>query len=289
MPLYTDIKTALINNLNQLNGATVKVAELTFSKPQATNGKWNGKDVTQNTAVRITATAGASWTGTTVLLYNRLKLSDLGTLIGNVVRVSNVDTIWKLISALNSFYGLTLDQNDFADGAIAINSDGTGSVDLTALETSLGWTGTWSLNIMKGDANLPDSVSNTNLSGLNYPVSEDTSKRLAQSVFYGSDFTDVYDTVKTYAVGKVMDDDFLAIINNHQMYNQTTKWFNNQTAAANNLSGATIVSNGLAAGVEYANSERYKYVIVLRPSSLTTNIRGDFLLHYNEPLDPSGV
>lgn len=289
MPLYTDIKTALINNLNQLNGATVKVAELTFSKPQATNGKWNGKDVTQNTAVRITATAGASWTGTTVLLYNRLKLSDLGTLIGNVVRVSNVDTIWKLISALNSFYGLTLDQNDFADGAIAINSDGTGSVDLTALETSLGWTGTWSLNIMKGDANLPDSVSNTNLSGLNYPVSEDTSKRLAQSVFYGSDFTDVYDTVKTYAVGKVMDDDFLAIINNHQMYNQTTKWLNNQTAAANNLSGATIVSNGLAAGVEYANSERYKYVIVLRPSSLTTNIRGDFLLHYNEPLDPSGV
>lgn len=289
MPLYTDIKTALINNLNQLNGATVKVAELTFSKPQVTNGKWNGKDVTQNTAVRITATPGASWTGTTVLLYNRLKLSDFGTLIGNVVRVSNVDTIWKLISALNSFYGLTLDQNDFADGAISLNSDGTGSVDLTALDTSLGWTGTWSLNIMKGDANLPDSVSNTNLSGLNYPVSEDTSKRLAQSVFYGSDFTDVYDTVKAYAVGKVMDDDFLAIINNHQMYSQTGKWVNNQTAAANNLSGATIVSNGLAAGVEYANSERYKYVIVLRPSSLTTNIRGDFLLHYNEPLDPTGV
>lgn len=289
MPLYTDIKTALINNLNQLNGATVKAAELTFSKPQATNGKWNGKDVTQNTAVRITATPGASWTGTTVLLYNRLKMSDFSTLIGSVVRVSNVDTIWKLISALNSFYGLTLDQNDFADGAISLNSEGTGNVDLTALETSLGWTGTWSLNIMKGDANLPDSVTNTNLSGLNYPVSEDTSKRLAQSVFYGSDFTDVYDTVKAYAAGKVMDDDLLAIINNHQMYNQTSKWLNTQTAAINNLGGATIVSNGLAAGVEYANSERYKYVIVLRPSALTTNIRGDFLLHYNEPLDPTGV
>jgi len=291
MPLYNDIKTALITNLNQLNGASVRVGELTFSKPQPTNGKWNGKDVTQNTAVRITATAGASWTGTTVLLYNRLKLSDLSTLIGNVVKVSNIDTVWELISALNSFYGLGLDTTDFVNDAIAINSDGNGTVDLTALPTSLGWTGTWSIAIAKGDANLPDAVSNTTLNGLYYPVSEDITKRLAQSIFYGSDFTDVYDTIKGYAPGKVLDDDMLAIINAHQSYATATgKWVNAATPAAqNNLYGTTVVSNGKASEVQYANSDRYEFVVVLRPSASTLSVRGDFLFHYNKPLDPTGI
>ena len=290
MPLYTEIKTTLIDNLNKLNGSSVKVAELTFSKPQSTGGKWNGKDVTQNTAVRITATPGASWTGTTVLLYNRLNLNDLATLIGNVVKVSGVDSIYKFVSALNSFYGLGLLQSDFKDEAISINSEGTGLVKLTALDTSLGWTGTWEVSIVKGDANLSDAVTKPDLDGIYYPVSEDTSSRLAQAIFYGTDFTDVYDTIKAYAVGKVLDDDMLAMINAHQVYSPGIKWLNDSTRAGpSNLYGARVVSNGAAAGVEYANTDKYEFVLVMKPSESTTAIRGNLLFHYNKPRDPSDI
>lgn len=289
MSLYTEIKTALIANLNTLNGSTVQAAQLTWGTPTPTNGQSNGIAVTQNTAIRITSTPGAAWTGTTVLLYNRLNLGDFKTLIGPTVKVSNVTTVYGLITAINAFYGLLLDTADFVDGPLDINSDGNGMVTLTPNANSLSWVGSWDIAIAKGDANLPESVSVTALNGLNYPVSNDTTTRLAPAVLYSGDWTANKSVLEKYQAGAAVDQALLDIINAVLPYSAAQAWVLTNTASAWTFYGATIVSNGSTVGVDYANSAKYAYVLVIKPGPLMTNIRGNFLVHYNPPIDPSVV
>lgn len=292
MALYSDVKQTIIDNINTLNGSNVVMSQMTFSKPQLTNGKWNGKDVPQNSVLRITANTGATWTGTNVFLYNRLNLADLATMIGTRVKGPQPDTLAKLASAFNTVYGLNFVPGDIVDGPISYENE-VAEVTLKAAPESLGWIGEWTFHLTKGDEVLDDIVQKTSLDGIVYPVSEDTTVRLGQALVYGADFTDSYATLKGIAVGTKIDKTLLDIINAKQPYNGTNNlWVVNDTAAAGpaNLTNATVAYNGPAKDRQYANNDRFQYVIALTfDTTKTTNVRGEMLLHYSKPLDPSEI
>ncbi|QXO10937.1 hypothetical protein pEaSNUABM54_00111 [Erwinia phage pEa_SNUABM_54] len=292
MALYSDVKQTIIDNVNSLNGSNVVMSQMTFSKPQPTNGKWNGKDISQNTAIRITANAGATWTGTNVFLYNRLDLNDLVTMIGDRIKGPQPDTTAKLASAFNTVYGLNFVPGDIVDQPITYENE-VAQVTLKAAPDSLGWIGEWTFFLTKGDDVLDDIVQKTSLDGIVYPVSEDTTVRLGQALVYGADFSDSYDTLKGIAVGAKLDDSLLAIINGKQPYASVANpWVIGDSLAAGpaNLTNATVAYNGPAKDRQYANNERYQYVIALTlDTTKTTNVRGEMLLHYSKPLDPSEI
>jgi len=292
MALYSDVKQTIIDNINSLNGSNVVMSQMTFSKPQPTNGKWNGKDITQNSVVRVTANAGATWTGTNVFLYNRLDLNDLTTMIGNRIKGPQPDTTRKLAQAFNTVYGLNFAIDDIVDAPIAYENE-MAQVTLTAEKDSLSWTGSWSFWLSKGDEVLDEIVTKTSLDGIVYPVSEDTTVRLGQSLVYGADFSDSYDKLKGLAVGTKIDKALVDMINAKQPYaSPTSPWIVDAAAAAGpaNLTNATIAYNGPAKDRPYANSDRFQNVIALTfDTTKTTNVRGEMLLHYSKPLDPSEI
>lgn len=294
MPLYADVKTNIVQDINRLNGSNVRPEQMTFSKPQATGGVWNGKDVTQNTAVRITANAGATWSGTNVFLYNRLDLSDFVTMIGTKIKgPQSVESTAALAKSFNTIFGFNFVEGDILDEPIVIDPSGITTIVLKAHPESLGWVGQWEFTLVKGDEVLDDIVSKPNLDGIPYPVSEDTVNRLAQAMFYGSDFSDSYDYFKAMEVGKVLDNELLGVLNAKSPYSgPSNPWTNVPAgpASVNNLAGSTVLYNGPAKDREYANSDRYQYVVALKPDTTKLLIvRGEFLIHYSKPLDPSEI
>lgn len=290
MPLYTDPKTAFFNNLNALNGASVNRNQMTLSKPVPTNGRWNDKDVTQNTAIKVTANPGAGWSGSAVFIYNRLDLNDLSILIGDTIAVPTVTNTAEFIRALNSLYGFVFDDSDIVIEPIYL-TDGAGQVELKADPLSPWWIGSWNVTLTKGDEVLENIAKNTTLNGVLYPVSEDLTKRLGPSILYASDWSAYYEQLKALPVGTVMDQALVDIINAVQPYtNPTNPWRIIDTVSPANLKNTKVVYNGPADGTQYANSDRFQYALVLEPDvAFNAGIRGNLIMHYSKPSDPSEI
>lgn len=291
MPLYTNPPEAIIANLNQLNGANINWTQMLFSKPQVINGEWNGKPVTQNAVTRISAKTGSSWTGTTHAIYNRLNLADLKTLLGPVVKSPTVTNTVDFVLSLNETYGFNFAIGDVLDEPCEVKPDTGTLVTLNAHPDSLGWYGTVTLEVRRGDEILQNSLKNQVLDGIDYPVSNDNTKRLAQAIMYGIDWTDHFDYwSEKVKVDDVMDETMLSVINELSYQGSNTPWVISDQAGSNNLRNAKVIHNGTTEGVEYANSARFEFVVVLQPDyDFTKNTRGVFLIHYNKPLDPTEV
>lgn len=291
MPLYTNPPEAIIANLNQLNGANINWTQMLFSKPKPIDGEWNGKPVTQNTVTRITAKTGSSWTGTTQAIYNRLNLADLKTLLGPVVKSPTVHSTVDFVLGLNETYGFNFIIGDVIDEPCEVKPDTGTLVTLNAHPDSLGWYGSVTLEVQRGDEILQNSLKNQVLNGIDYPVSNDTSKRLGQAIMYGIDWTDQFDYwSEEVRVDDVMDEVMLAKINEKSYSFNNQPWIMQDTPHERNLKGTKVIHNGTTDGIEYANSARFEFVVVLQPDlELTGNIRGLILIHYNKPLDPTEV
>jgi hypothetical protein len=291
MPLYTNPPEAIIANLNQLNGANINWTQMLFSKPKPIDGEWNGKPVTQNTVTRITAKTGSSWTGTTQAIYNRLNLADLKTLLGPVVKSPTVHSTVDFVLGLNETYGFNFIIGDVIDEPCEVKPDTGTLVTLNAHPESLGWYGSVTLEVQRGDEILQNSLKNQVLNGIDYPVSNDNTKRLAQAVMYGNDWTSHYDYMTNEVkVDDIVDETMLSVINDQSYYFNNTPWNINEQPSSNSLFNAKVIHNGTTEGIEYANSARFEFVMVLQPDyEHTTNTRGVFLLHYNKPLDPTEV
>lgn len=144
MSLYQNSSDDLALMITAASGVTVTSSQFTIQavKPTTTAeqaGVANGK----NTKVSVLMNSGAPLRGSMTLYYDRL---DLGAWANFspvlIVAPPNVD-VSTVLNLIRDQYGFTLTMNDIADTSTFVSGDGSAHVTLTALSTSLGYTGTF--------------------------------------------------------------------------------------------------------------------------------------------------
>jgi hypothetical protein len=291
LPSFTDV----LNAINTANGTSFQAADLTFSNPKVVAGTWKGLSSDRNSAIQITA-ASAGYQGSVVVLYNRLDLGQLANLPGvNQLCVNNPAHTWDILPQLQFYLGIQFVQGDLQNLPISLNADGTGQVQLAADPNSLGWQGSVMLNVKPGGVGLDTAVTTQALPGLNYPVA-DAAAPPASAVYgpaylYPYDFTTYQPTFLTYSPGtptQAQLDYILAAIQALDVGAGKSLWVDTGANTTWNLTGATILSNGLNNPATMPTNPAFKYVLALQLNpGVTTTPAGVLYLHYNDPFNPN--
>ncbi|BDD79839.1 hypothetical protein [Burkholderia phage FLC9] len=290
LPSLTDLLSAI----NAANGTSFLVSDLSFSNPKVVAGTWQGLSSDRNTAIKVTA-ASAGYQGSVVILYNRLDLGSLANLSGiQNLAVNNPTHTWDILPQLAFFTGIQFAQTDLQNLPITLNGDGTGQVQLSADPNSLGWQGSVMLNVVPGGVTLDSAVTVPALPGLNYPVADNVappaSAVYGPAYLYPYDFTTYQPTFLTYAPGAMTQtqlDYVLAAIQALDVGAGKASWVDTGSNTTYNLTGATIVSNGLNNPTVTPTNPAYKYVMAIQLAAGVTVPAGMLYLHYNDPFDPN--
>jgi hypothetical protein len=297
MSLYVTPKQSILDAANALNGTSLLLTDIAFETPKAapddvvtTTGK--------NTQVRINGN-GKTWTGTVVVNYNRLKLSDIITLTSNTLRVAALTSTLEVMNYLNYFYGMALTADDIKDEPVTLNENGSGTVTINAKPDSYGWIGSVTLNLVKGDAIVDFAVTDLSLDGIDYPTKQ-FAKGQAPLVAYPYDFTSIKSTLDQFTVGykigvassSVLVTALLAGLNS-AINNSSFSWGSVGSAAVRNLVEGIVAYNGLNSS-EFISNQEYKYVMILQLSdgsgnngvvgTFCTDFVGKMYFHYNDPV-----
>jgi len=290
---YTSLSDLLLA-INTANATPFLASDLSFSNPKVVSGTWQGLSSDRNTAVKVTA-ASAQYQGSQVILYNRLDLAQLANLPGvSKLAVNNPSTTWDILPQLAYYLGIAFTQSDLQNLPITLNGDGTGQVQLAADPNSLGWQGSVMLNVVAGGVFIDVAASTTQLPGINYPVA-DASAPPASAVYgpaylYPYDFTSWQSTFLSYAPGAMTQtqlDAVLAAIQTVDVGAGKSLWVDTGSNTTWNLTGATILSNGLNDPVNMPTNPAYKYVMAIQLAAGQTTPSGTLYLHYNDPFDPN--
>lgn len=294
MSLYITAKQSILDAANNQNATKLTATDVSFGQPTVapddvvtTSGK--------NTQIRLTGN-GTTWTGTVVVNYTRLNLSDIVTLTSDTLRVAAVSSTKELINYLNYLYGMLLTEDDIVDEPITLDAQGSGTATINAAAGSLGWVGSVTLKLVKGDAIVDFTLTETSLDGLNYPSGQST-KGQAILVFYPFDFTSLKPTIDKLPEGTVFNNatgdmgDFLNGINT--ISGLTWVILNQPTTAQKirNLMYGKVTYNGLNSP-EFDTNQDYKYAMFIQlsdgsPNAIAGNYNsgyyGSLVLHYNDP------
>lgn len=90
----------------------------------------------RNTHVVITPVTSSGLYGKRIFHYNRIHISELGTV---TVEKGSATTVYQLLSAINVKYGLYLTEDDVIDQVLSPIITGEIEVDLEIKPTSLAW------------------------------------------------------------------------------------------------------------------------------------------------------
>jgi len=280
----------LVLAINLANTTAFLPTDLTFGKPQVVAGTWQSNTTLKNTAVRVTAAEGSSYQGTKPVVYDRLDLAALGNsavLPGLRCSAYQAMTVKDLLPMLVYYTGIAFTVDDLEDTPLVANGDGTQTAVLAAKPDSLGWFGNVTLIIHPGGESLDALVTTTTLPGLNYPTIND-SDIFGQLYLYGYDFTPYAPALIAMQPHLLLSseaDALVAMLKAVDISSGKSLWINSSTAAAWNLQGASIISNGLN-NATLPTNPAYKYVMVLRLASTVLVPAGDMYLHYNDQFDP---
>lgn len=300
MSLYVAPKQAIIDATNTQNATSLKLTDVTFGAVLiasddvvTTTGK--------NSQVKLTGN-GSTWSGSVVVNYNRLKLSDIGVLTSTTLKVAAVTSVYGLINYLNYFYGMVLTTDDLIDDPITLDSNGAGTVTVRAKDTSYGWIGSITLNLVKGDAIVDYALTDLSLSGINYPTGQSI-RAQAPLALYGWDFTSqkaamdavtlnqVFSVAGATSPGGVLGAAIQAV--------SSVAWTCVSSASGYNLYGGKVVYTGLN-NAQLATNPAYKYVVMIQladgtgangtvATAFNNTFTGVIVLHYNDPEDPNAV
>lgn len=286
----------LVRAINAANGTSFLTTDLSFSNPKVVAGTWQGNNSDRNTAIKAVAAAPA-YQGSQVVLYNRLDLAQLANFPGWKLKLNNPAQTYDALPQLKYYFGIAFAQADLQNLSVTVGGDGSGTLNLVADPNSLGWQGSVALPFTLGGAPLDVAAATTQLPGLNYPVSDPPSvpgtSVYGPAYLYPYDFTNYTPTIINYTPGVLTTTqaDFLVaslkaidIGTGAAIWNDTTT---GGTFTTWNLTGATIVSNGLNDPVNNPTNPAYKYVMVLQLRSDVTIPTGLLYLHYNDPFNPN--
>lgn len=145
MALYLSSVDDLAAMISTASGVIVTSSQFTIAAMQPTTtaeqaGVANGK----NTKIHVVMNSGAPLRGELTLYYDRLDLGQLSNFQPYLVSANpNGIDISAMLTTFFNQYGFTLTMNDLADAVTSSDANGNTQVTLTALSTSIGFTGTF--------------------------------------------------------------------------------------------------------------------------------------------------
>lgn len=297
MSLYVSPKQSILDAANAQNATSLTLTDVVFDVPKvapedvvATSGK--------NTQVKMTGN-GTTWSGNVVVNYNRLNLADIATLTSGTLRVAALTSTLEIINYLNYFYGMVLTSADINDEPVTLDAQGAGSVTLHAKSTSLGWVGSVTLNLIKGDAIVDYALTDLSLNGIDYPTGQ-FAKGQGPLVTYPYDFTSIKSTLDQFNAGyKIGVASSFPLVTallagmNAAINNASYSWQSVGTTAVRNLVEGVVAYNGLNSS-NFASNQDYKYVMILQLSdgsgangvvgAFCSDFVGKLYFHYNDPV-----
>ncbi len=220
---------------------------------------------------------GGSYRGTA--LYNAER-PDLTTLFKNVspdVPIWKLDTVYKIVLALNNYYGLGLEPTDFVD--VLAPFDYTvlpQPLKITAKPDAMSCTGEIVLNVIQTLMTLSDIVVDRDADGVtdDYPLS--SSVLVLEKRYYNFDFTP-YRAVLQSIADPLDIPTLVNLLNSNDVKDEcgNLSW----DGGVLESSTFTYVYNGTTADYSLSNPS-YKYVLAISCKSPNTN-GGIILMHYD--------
>lgn len=274
MALYQLPLEEIFEAIKAQNNVDLVEAEYVFGNPVVIPTGPSG----ENTSLTITSKdIQSTYDGSVPILYKRLDLADLATLISTSIKGYNLVTIMDVANRLNQLHGLNFTTDDFEDGP-AGTVDGNGTVTLTAKATSLNWIGTIEFDVTQGARPLATFLTVTNLPGLNYP-SPRVDKPYAAAYSYWRDFSSNHAELDTVTAGSGQLDVLRQVLTA-----VTTDVWSATAAQRYSLMGASVTYAGTTEGREDVNPDYERVVIVALDETNSVGLSGSLVLHYNLPV-----
>lgn len=147
MGLYQNSNDDLSAMISTAIGQTVTSSQYTVLALRPTTSADEPASGGCNTKIAIQMGSTANLQGIVSLFYNRLDLGSLSTLTPYPLSVAVGADISTVLTILFNMYGILFTMADLADAQTVESEDGSSvQLTLTALSTSLGWTGTFVVN-----------------------------------------------------------------------------------------------------------------------------------------------
>lgn len=170
--LFKKAEESMLASINALNGTFFKPGQLLFGPGQDINEIVPKPNTTKNSTILVRVADNAPYTGQSRLYYDRL---DFGVVMANTplntyakLRAYRPTSIHDLVPYLNDYYGFNITPADILDGPLELNN-GSGTALIKANPRSQGWRGEFTVTIAPGDAKLEQWLTDTDLSGVEYP------------------------------------------------------------------------------------------------------------------------
>lgn len=277
--LFTRAEVAILASINAKNGTFFKSDDLLFGPGQAVADLTPAPSTTKNSSVLLRVNDGKPYSGQTRVFYDRL---DFGQVFAHTplntyakLRAFRPTTIHELVPALNDYYGLNITPLDIIDGPLEL-VNGVGQVVIKANPRSIGWRGEFTVTIAPGDAKLEQWLTDTDLSGIEYPSGQ-SQKGQAEAYSYRYDASKFWQALRDI---EVPEDGMLVPQAVCDMLVELTGDSWNFVAGDYSLVGALIVSNG-ANSVDKKTNPNYTSVMEIRLGDACQNFAGMLNIHYN--------
>lgn len=293
--IHRSSKESLVLFINETNNVSLDYEMVFFSKPTPVEETWRAGTTERNTIIRITAKEDyPDFRGSAVLVYDRLDMGRLNDLITFDLETFEPETTHDLIVPIWRRYGIIFEPSDIIDEPLVDIHDNPGEPDVVRIrahEDSLKWIGECEVTLLEGRVEFRDFLSETVLSGMNYPVEGDGTDGSAIVYMYSLDFTDEKDVVETYPEEYVVDEydeDLLNAIRAIDINEGKDLWNLDPESTEWSLHGAEVFYNGIN-DESLPTNKSYKYVLGIRLREDITVPPGVMYLHYNDPFDPMAL
>lgn len=118
-PIY-DFKTEdVLNTLNKINSADVKLEQIKISNPIKADATWVKENGNGDTIIYITAIPGKKLSGRVRATYSRVDINMMMCQVGNFLSIpSDVTSVYETLPWILKRYGIKLYEDDFVDGDV---------------------------------------------------------------------------------------------------------------------------------------------------------------------------
>lgn len=278
MPLYKAPLQAVVDSINRLNKLDLVAEEYTFSTPQALATP-RGQI---NTEIEITAKdQWSAYSGSVVVGYRRLPLSELSAQVNLVVPLTAANTTLDIALALNKYFSTVFTADDIIVRDLTEEEKTIPStILLEANPTSYGWIGSVEVGTRVGGYHLPTYLTVRSLSGMNYPTPVST-RPYAHIYSYWRDFSEQYELLKDVAPGT----EDLEKVRQALQAGTLDTWVL-EGSGRYTLDGASIleVAEPRLRPEDY-NDDYDLAILVQLDDSKSLGLTGKLTLHFNIPID----
>ena len=269
MPLFTKVgKSMVFDLINAANPSNIPYTETNSAIEKITAGNFTVDGTVYNTSARLRGLAGAGYTGSKTVYYNRLSLPTLFANVQPRVDSFSAASFYDALEAFNTRYGLKLTQADVTNPGFA----GVGQANYNNNTTVSGQPGSALLTTnavriyyYRGLPKLEAFVVNKSLAAYNHPTTDGNATKLAaQMLTIGLDFTEFKNFLTVDGTGMPNFADLSHVmttqlglpawdapLNSQYVTDNLTTAVGNANTAFDRVVVQTGIDNGVVTGVAY--------------------------------------